>query len=80
MILHPAGRFDNAPADNREIEVRPLAAAMGAEIVGARLASLSDAQFSEVRAALFRGSAYASGRSRLTPTPRASRAIPMSTR
>ncbi len=54
MILHPAGRFDNAPADNREIEVRPLAAAMGAEIVGVRLASLSDAQFAEVRAALFR--------------------------
>ncbi|HEY2052025.1 MAG TPA: TauD/TfdA family dioxygenase [Caulobacteraceae bacterium] len=54
MILHPTGRFDNAPADNREIEVRPLAAAMGAEIVGVRLASLSDAQFAEVRAALFR--------------------------
>lgn len=27
MILHPAGRFDNAPAQNREIEVRPLAVA-----------------------------------------------------
>src|SRR5262249_11610958 len=42
------------PSDNREIEVRPLAAAMGAEIVGVQLASLSDAQFAEVRAALFR--------------------------
>ena len=40
---------DNAPADNREIEVRPLAAAMGAEIVGVQLAQLSDAQFAEVR-------------------------------
>ena len=54
MILHPTGRFDNAPADNREIEVRPLAAAMGAEIVGVQLARLTDAQFAEVRAALFR--------------------------
>jgi taurine dioxygenase len=54
MILHPTGRFDNAAADNREIEVRPLAAAMGAEIVGVQLASLSEAQFAEVRAALFR--------------------------
>lgn len=54
MILHPTGRFDNAPADNREIEVRPLAAAMGAEIVGVQLAGLTDAQFAEVRAALFR--------------------------
>ncbi|HZZ88802.1 MAG TPA: TauD/TfdA family dioxygenase [Caulobacteraceae bacterium] len=54
MILHPIGRFDNAPADNREIEVRPLAAAMGAEIVGGQLTRLSDAAFAEVRAALFR--------------------------
>jgi alpha-ketoglutarate-dependent taurine dioxygenase len=54
MILHPAGRFDNAPAQNREIQVRPLAAAMGAEIVGVQLANLTDAQFAEVRAALFR--------------------------
>jgi alpha-ketoglutarate-dependent taurine dioxygenase len=54
MILHPTGRFDNAPTDNREIEVRPLAAAMGAEIVGVQLAHLTDAQFAEVRAALFR--------------------------
>ena len=54
MILHPTGRFDNAPAENREIEVRPLAAAMGAEVVGVQLPRLSDAQFAEVRAALFR--------------------------
>lgn len=54
MILHPVGRFDNAPGDNREIEVRPMAAAMGAEVVGVRLSSLTDAQFAEVRAALFR--------------------------
>ena len=50
MILHPTGRFDNAPADSREIEVRPLAAAMGAEIAGVRLASLGDAQFARSEA------------------------------
>ena len=54
MIVHPSGKFDNRPADNRFIEVRPLAAAMGAEICGAQLARLSDAQFAEIRAALFR--------------------------
>jgi alpha-ketoglutarate-dependent taurine dioxygenase len=54
MILHPTGRFDNAPAGSREIEVRPLAAAMGAEIVGVQIASLSEGQFAEVRAALYR--------------------------
>ena len=54
MNLHPTGRFDNAAADNREIEARPLAAAMGAEILGVRVASLTEAQFAEVRAALFR--------------------------
>ena len=54
MILHPTGGFDNAPLKNREIEVRPLAAAMGAQIVGLQLARLTDAQFAEVRAALFR--------------------------
>ncbi len=54
MLIHPTGRFDNHPADNRHIEVRPLAAAMGAEIRGVSIAELSDAAFAEVRAALFR--------------------------
>jgi len=54
MIVHPTGKFDNAPADNKSIEVVPLAAAMGAEIRRVRLASLSDEAFAEVRAALFR--------------------------
>ena len=54
MILHPTHGFDNHPADNRHIEVVPLAAAMGAEIRGVSLASLSDEAFAEVRAALFR--------------------------
>jgi taurine dioxygenase len=54
MLLHPTGRFDNTAADNRHIQVRPLAAAMGAEIAGVQIAALSEAAFAEVRAALFR--------------------------
>lgn len=53
-IVHPWGVFDNAPADNRHIEAVPLAAAMGAEIRGVDIGRITDAQFDEVRAALFR--------------------------
>jgi alpha-ketoglutarate-dependent taurine dioxygenase len=54
MRLHPTGKFDNHAASNRHIEVRPLAAAMGAEICGVELRHLSDEQFDEIRSALFR--------------------------
>ena len=54
MIVHPTGQFDNRARDYRHIEARPLAAAMGAEILGARLSDLSEAQFGEIRDALFR--------------------------
>lgn len=54
MRLHPTGGFDNSPARNRYIEVRPLAAAMGAEIAGVDLRRLGDEQFGEIRQALFR--------------------------
>jgi taurine dioxygenase len=54
MLVHPTGRFDNAARPYRTIEARPLAAAMGAEIVGVDLAKLADEQFAEVRDALFR--------------------------
>lgn len=54
MRLHPTGKFNNSAAPNRYIEVRPLAAAMGAEIQGVDAAHMSDEQFAEVRAALFR--------------------------
>jgi len=54
MLIHPTGRFDNHALDNRHIEVRPLAAAMGAEIRGVSITDLGDAAFEEVRAALFR--------------------------
>lgn len=54
MRLHPTGRFDNSPAGNRYIQALPLAAAMGAEIVGVDVRRLDDAQFAEIRQALFR--------------------------
>ncbi len=54
MRLHPTGRFDNQAAANRHIEARPLAAAMGAEICGVDAANMSEEQFREIRAALFR--------------------------
>jgi taurine dioxygenase len=46
--------FDNHAAPARHIQVLPLAAAMGAEIAGVDLANLTDDQFAEIEAALFR--------------------------
>ena len=54
MIIHPTGQFDNHARDYERIEVRPLAAAMGAEILGVRLSEVDDATFAEIREALFR--------------------------
>ena len=54
MRLHPTGQFDNSAAENRFIGVKPLAAAMGAEITGVDLRSPTDAQHVEIRDALFR--------------------------
>ena len=54
MRLHPTGLFDNRSAQNSHIQALPLAAAMGAEIRGVNVAQMSDAQFDEVRLALFR--------------------------
>jgi taurine dioxygenase len=54
MIVHPTGKFDNSAAPTWHIEVRPLAAAMGAEIRKVDIERIADAQFAEVRAALFR--------------------------
>jgi len=52
--LHPTGVFDNYAAPQRHIEVRPLAAAMGAEICGVDVRELEDEPFEELRQALFR--------------------------
>jgi alpha-ketoglutarate-dependent taurine dioxygenase len=54
MRLHPTGKFDNQAAETRHIEVRPLAAAMGAEIGGVDVRTMTDDQFEEIRQALFR--------------------------
>jgi alpha-ketoglutarate-dependent taurine dioxygenase len=54
MRLHPTGKFDNGPLDHCHIEVKPLAAAMGAEICGVNVATITAVQFDEVRRALFR--------------------------
>lgn len=54
MRLHPTGKFDNRAAPARHVEVRPLAAAMGAEIAGVSIPDLGDEAFEEVRQALFR--------------------------
>ena len=54
MRLHPTGKFDNAPLPCEHIEVKPLAAAMGAEILGVSIPDITDEQFAEVRQALFR--------------------------
>ncbi len=54
LKLHPTAVFDNSARQYQHITALPLAAAMGAEIRGAQISSLSDAQFSEIRDALFR--------------------------
>ncbi len=54
MRLHPTGKFDNSAKPSNLIEVRPLAAAMGAEICGVDVPNMSDEQFAEVQGALFR--------------------------
>lgn len=54
MRLHPTGKFDNHAAAYKSIVAKPLAAAMGAEISGADVRKLTDAQAEEIRHALFR--------------------------
>ncbi len=54
MRLHPTGKFDNTARPAQFIEVRPLAAAMGAEICGVAVPALTEDAFDEVRQALFR--------------------------
>jgi alpha-ketoglutarate-dependent taurine dioxygenase len=54
MRLHPIGKFDNYPVAHEHIAVEPLAAAMGAEILGVAAERMTDAQFTEIRRALFR--------------------------
>lgn len=50
----PFGAFDNHARSYRHLQARPLAAAMGAEIVGLDARDVSDAAFGELQDALFR--------------------------
>jgi alpha-ketoglutarate-dependent taurine dioxygenase len=54
VIFSPHEQFDNAAAANQYIDIRPLAAAMGAEIADVDCTNVSDAAFAEIEAALFR--------------------------
>jgi taurine dioxygenase len=54
MRLHPTGQFDNRAAHYEHISVRPLAAAMGAEVHGVDAARATAAQVNEIRHALHR--------------------------
>ena len=53
ILVHPVGKFDNHARPYSHITAEPLAAAMGAEIRGVDIGALTDAQFSEIRDALF---------------------------
>ena len=54
MIHHSFGQFDNHASSYSFIEVKPLAAAIGAEICGVDCAHVTDSQFAEIEHALFR--------------------------
>ena len=54
MQLYPPSHYDDTLNGYHHIRTVPLASAMGAEIQGVDLAKISDAQFAEVKAALFR--------------------------
>jgi hypothetical protein len=67
MIFSTHEHFDNAAAANEHIDVRPVAAAMGAEIAGVDCANVGDAAFAEIEAALFRHKMiYFRGQQRMT--------------
>jgi len=54
MQLYPPVYFDDAANGYTEISTIPLSSAMGAEIRGVDVAAITDAQFSQVKDALFR--------------------------
>ncbi|MEX2525975.1 MAG: TauD/TfdA family dioxygenase [Gammaproteobacteria bacterium] len=53
MQFYPPSHYDDDANGFTEIETVPLAAAMGAEIRGVDIANISDAQFEQIRVALF---------------------------
>jgi len=52
--LSPHGKFDNSARAYQHIRVEPIAAAMGAQVVGMQVSDLTDAAFAEVQHALWR--------------------------
>ncbi|MDY6983419.1 MAG: TauD/TfdA family dioxygenase, partial [Pseudomonadota bacterium] len=54
MQLYPPSFFDDAANGYKHIRTVPLASAMGAEIRGVNIATITDEQFEEVRSALYR--------------------------
>lgn len=54
MQLYPPSHYDDAANGHTLISTVPLASAMGAEIRGVDLATITNAQFEELRSALFR--------------------------
>ena len=67
MIFSTHEHFDNAAIANQHIDVRPLAAAMGAEIARRRLRERQRRAFAEIEAALFRHKMiYFRGQQRMT--------------
>ena len=54
MRFYPPSYYDDEANGYTEISTVPLASAMGAEIQGVDIANLTDAQFEEIKSALFR--------------------------
>jgi taurine dioxygenase len=54
MRFYPTEKYDDRALGFTEISTVPLASAMGAEIRGVDIAGVSDAQFAEIKQALFR--------------------------
>lgn len=54
MQLYPPSHYDDAANGFHHIRTVPLASAMGAEIQSVNIATITDAQFAEVQAALYR--------------------------
>jgi taurine dioxygenase len=54
LKLHPTGGFDNHAKSYKHIRVRPLAAAMGAEVQGAQIKNVDAAIFADIEDALYR--------------------------
>lgn len=53
-IVHPIGLFDNSAKEYKNIKVKPIAAAMGAEISGVDLSNFDDETKNEIEDALYR--------------------------